>query len=166
MFKNIDRLILTNDGEQLTIRKTNKGELIRLGIMILMLIGVVLLMVYLPFENNSRFYYLFYGFGILSLLISLFRQIKVFISKDHLLFDHSTQMVYGKETTLAAFAEVDYIEIRRIASTEKKEESTYLLNLRLNNKSSIEIDNRAQKKETERVAGEIALFIKKEVKIK
>ncbi|MES2286928.1 MAG: hypothetical protein V4547_14655 [Bacteroidota bacterium] len=164
MTLNFDRLkIIYNNKTELIIRKTIIGQLLVIGGALLSIVigGFIINSI----DNIGNVELIIIWAVLASILYNSYKPIKTIISKEQFSFDLTSQTIYYNNDLKTTFSEVEFIEIVNISGGEGGSDS-YLLNLRLKDKSSIQIDDNPNGKETRKVAGEIGTFINKEIKSK
>lgn len=162
MFK-ADRLKLEFKGNQLLVKKT-KNTQIKTTLFLLILSVAFFIGFYSSEMNEVEYSPFFVGMFIFSMAILLYNAVKIIIVNNYFLFDQINQTIYKKSILLLTFTDVEYVELRVITGKEKR--NSYILNLRLKNKNSIELDNNLREDQVNEVSEKIAMFINKEVKKK
>jgi len=164
MFKRKNKLKLEYNENQLIVIRPHRSEWGEVSGLVLLLGGLFAMGYYSDNKDKLPVYLILSTIGI-PLLILLYNSIKLLISKDHLVFSKMSQSIHRKEKIVATFQEVDHVEWRAFIASDTGE-NNYLLNLRLRNKSSIEIDNKLDKAEIKKVSEAIGAFLNKEIKKK
>ena len=155
---NQDRLELEYKSPQLIIRKSAK---VQIKIIFYSIVSVILFL--MAFENAKENFHFVVCLLIAVTAFALYKPIRIVISKEYFIIDQGTQKIYKKEATLARFDSVSFVEIETVSDGDS---DAYRLSIRLKNKSEIRIDKSSRESEIRRVAGEIAYYLDKEVKIK
>ncbi len=152
--------LIYKSATELVVKKTTIGQLKALG-------GVALIVaVEFVFFRSPDMGKAERGILLVFILLTLctaFRPVKALLSKEHFLFNLDLKAFFHNQALRASFSDIEYVEIFHIIGGSDTPD-TYTLNIRLKNKSSIEIDSSSDQTEVNRVAGEIAFFINKEVK--
>jgi hypothetical protein len=154
--------IIYNNKSKLIIKKTMSGQLLSVGgVLFSIIVGYFIIST----SDFGKMELMIVCIIFLSILISAYKPIKTIISREYFSFDQIFQTIHHNKKLKATFNEVEYIELIDIDGGSEGRDSC-LLNLRLKDNTSIQIDDNPDRNETRKIAGEIATFINKEIKSK
>ena len=161
---NFDRFSINyNNGNELVIKKKTLSQLLTIAWQVLVFIILIVFSFSKDDIGQTEKGIIFLVAA--SIIVGAYKPLKTIISKEQFSFNLTSQTIYQNKNLKTTFSKVDYIEIVHLSGGDGGSDS-YLINLRLKDKTSIQIDDSPNSNETNKVAGEIASFINKEVRKK
>jgi hypothetical protein len=148
--------VLYPDKTTLLVKKTMWGQLVLLLTAPVGLLFLYFVSTQATMGATEKLFFIVIAGGI---LISAIKPLKIIIFQEQFSFNNTTQNVFRNKEQKAHFNEIDNVEIISCDG----DSPSYLLNLRLMDRSSIQIADATDRKEVFRIAGEIASFTNKKL---
>lgn len=148
--------------DHLIIRKTLQGQLIILaGICIILTLWYFVFWTRISMGSGEKTFALIFLF---SVLIGIYKPLRIIITKESFIFDRISNTVYRNKDINTTFDKIESVEIVHAQSGDDIGTiTTYILNLRLIDKSKLTIDENPSKKETNKIAEAISAIINKPI---